>query len=364
MSKSHNVDMINGGVLIPLICYSLPIVLTQVLQLLFNAADIVVVGQFVGNTAVAAVGSCAALINLMINLFIGISLGATVVLAAVLGANQKEKIHDLTHTIFSLGIIFGIFTGILGCLFAALLVRLLHLTPSAGELLDAAAPGGALVLALVRLSSLFNTNCRARIVITNPLYQRLPFAVSWTDAAGNVEFRLATFFLEFLALLVVTVLLLIFFFRHREEALWEDYPNQGNVARRFLILVGIVEIIADSTRYDSALMHFFLIKKLNPYASFISITQVFSAVCILLVFIHYMRISVKTNGWSWYHFVAIILFVASLVGIGYMGEYRVQRTAQYVLCYLWQGSSLLILALTVIGIYRSCVAREYENESV
>ena len=118
LGRSHNVDMINGGVLVPLICYSLPIVVTQVLQLLFNAADIVVVGQFVDDTAVAAVGSCAPLINLMINLFIGISLGATVVLAAVLGANQKEKIHDLTHTIFSLGIIFGIFTGILGCLFA------------------------------------------------------------------------------------------------------------------------------------------------------------------------------------------------------------------------------------------------------
>ena len=253
---------------------------------------------------------------------------------------------------------------ILGCLFAALFVRLMRLTPSVGELLDAAAPGVAMVLALARLSSLFNTNCRARIVITNPLYQRLPFAVSWVDSAGNVEFRLATFFLEFLALLVVTALLLVFYFRHREEALWEDYPNTGNVARRFLILVGVVEIIADSTRYDSALMHFFLIKKLNPYASFISIAQVFSAVCILLVFIHYMRISVKTNGWSWYHFLAILLFIASLVGIGYMGEYRVQRTAQYVLCYLWQGGSLLVLALTVIGIYRSCVARDYVDESV
>ncbi|MBP5186170.1 MAG: polysaccharide biosynthesis C-terminal domain-containing protein, partial [Clostridiales bacterium] len=110
--------MINGGVLIPLICYSLPIVFTQVLQLLFNAADIVVVGQFVDNTAVAAVGSCASLINLMINLFIGISLGATVVLASVLGANQKDRIHDLTHTIFSLGIIFGIITCIVGSIFA------------------------------------------------------------------------------------------------------------------------------------------------------------------------------------------------------------------------------------------------------
>ena len=251
---------------------------------------------------------------------------------------------------------------ILGVLLAAAIVRLLHLTPTGGELLDAVAPGLALCLALIRLSSLFNTNCRGRIVILNSAYQRLPFAVSWTDAAGNVEFRLATFFLEFLALLVITVILCVFFFRHRSEPLWEGFPNQGNVFRMFLILVGIVEIIADSTRYDSALMHFFLIKRLNPYASFISIAQVFSAVMILLVFIRYMRYSVKVNGWSWYHILAIVVFIASLVGIGYFGEYRVQRTAQYVRCYTWQGSSLLVLAATVIAIYATCVARDYDYE--
>ena len=248
---------------------------------------------------------------------------------------------------------------ILGVLFAALLVRLIRLTPTAGELLDAAAPGVTLCLALIRLSSLFNTNCRARIVINNSLYQRLPFAISWTDAAGNVEYRLATFFLEFLALLLITVILCGFFFRHRSETLWEGYRNEGNVARMFLILVGIVEIIADSTRYDSALMHFFLIKRLNPYASFISIAQVFSAVCILLVFIHYMKISVRVNGWSWYHFLAILLFIGCLVGAGFFGEYRVQRPALYVRCYIWQGSSLILLAATVIGIYRTCVAKDY-----
>ena len=116
--KNRTVDMLNGAVLWPLICYSVPIVITQVLQLLFNAADIVVVGQFVDYTAVAAVGSCAPLINLIINLFVGISLGATVVLASTLGANQEDRIHDLTHTIFSLGIIFGIITGIVGVVFA------------------------------------------------------------------------------------------------------------------------------------------------------------------------------------------------------------------------------------------------------
>ena len=250
---------------------------------------------------------------------------------------------------------------ILGVLFAALLVRALHLTPSVGELLDAVAPGLTLCLALIRLSSLFNTNCRGRIVIADSVYQRLPFAVSWTDAAGNIEFRLATFFLEFIAFLIITVILSGFFFRHRSEPLWEGARNEGNVWRLFLILVGVVEIIADSTRYDSALMHFFLIKRLNPYAAFISIAQVFSAFCILFVFIRYMKISVRVNGWSWYHILAILVFIASLVGIGFFGEYRVQRTAQYVRCYIWQGSSLLVLALTVIGIYRTCVAKEYPD---
>jgi prolipoprotein diacylglyceryltransferase len=246
--------------------------------------------------------------------------------------------------------------------FAALLVKLIRLTPTAGELLDAAAPGMALCLALIRLSSLFNTNCRGRIVITDKLFQHLPYAISWTDAAGNVEYRLATFFLEFIALLVIMVILCAFFFRHRSEPLWDGWRNQGNVMWLFLVLLGLVEFIADSTRYDSALMHFFLIKRLNPYASFISIAQVFSGVCILLVFIHYMRISVKTNGWRWFHFLAILLFVASLVGAGYMGEYRVQRTALYVNCYLWQGGSLILLAATVIAIYRSCVAKDYDYE--
>ena len=247
---------------------------------------------------------------------------------------------------------------ILGCLFAALLVRLVRLTPSAGELLDALAPGLALALALIRLSSLFSANCRGRIVITNPVFQRLPFAVSWTDAAGNVEYRLATFFLEFLLLLIIALVLLIFYLNHRSEPLWEGFSNHGNVARLFLVLVGAVEIIADSTRYDSALMHFFLIKKLNPYASFISIAQVFSAVCILLVFIHYMKISVRVNGFSWYHVAAPIFFVLCLVGVGFFGEYQVQRTARYVRCYLWQGGSLIALTILVFLIYRSCVVKE------
>lgn len=249
-----------------------------------------------------------------------------------------------------------------GVFLAAVIVRLFRLTPTAGELLDAVAPGLALSLALIRLSSLFNSTCRARIVIINPAFQRLPFAVSWVDAAGNVEFRLATFFLEFLALLVITVILCVFYFRHRSEPLWEGIPNHGNVMCMFLLLTGVVEIIVDSTRYDSALFHFFLLKKLNPYASFVPIAMVVSAILILLVFIRYMRISVRVNGWSWYHILAIVAFIAALVVIGYLGEYRVQRTGAYVRCYLWYAAGLLTWLAVVIGIYSSCVAKEYDYE--
>ena len=247
---------------------------------------------------------------------------------------------------------------ILGTVFAALLVRLFRLTPTAGELLDAAAPGLALCLALVRLSSLFNTNCRGRIVITNSAYQQLPYAISWTDAAGNVEYRLATFFLEFILLLIVSVILLIFYFRHRSEPLRNGQNNSGNVMWRFLVLLGMVEFLADSTRYDSALFHFFLIKKLNPYASFISITQVFSAVCFLICLIRYMKISVKSNGWKWYHFLSMLFFLLTYVAAGYMGEYRVQRTAKYVQCYLWEGGAMLAVALNLLCIYHSCLAKD------
>jgi len=80
---------------------------------------------------------------------------------------------------------------ILGAVFAALLVKLIRLTPTAGELLDAAAPGMALCLALIRLSSLFNTNCRGRIVITDKLFQHLPYAsqkaFEWVAAADEMH---------------------------------------------------------------------------------------------------------------------------------------------------------------------------------
>lgn len=88
MKKSYEMDMCSGPLLSKILVFSIPLMLSGILQLLFNAADIIVVGRFTGSEALAAVGSTSALINLIINLFIGISVGANVVVARFYGARD------------------------------------------------------------------------------------------------------------------------------------------------------------------------------------------------------------------------------------------------------------------------------------
>jgi Na+-driven multidrug efflux pump len=94
VKASKVMDMTKGPIGLPMIRFCVPIMLTSILQLLFNAADIVVVGNFVNGKAVAAVGACSYLINLLINLFVGISLGATVTIANYIGAKKTRSCHD------------------------------------------------------------------------------------------------------------------------------------------------------------------------------------------------------------------------------------------------------------------------------
>ncbi len=251
---------------------------------------------------------------------------------------------------------------ILGTWLGALVVRMMNLTDSAGRLLDAAAPGMALCIALIRLSALFNNSCRSHIIITDKVFQRLPAAVAFTDSAGNVNYRFATFFVEFLLLLLVAVILIVFYCDHRDDRL-RGGNNGGHVARRFLLYYGAVEIIMDSTRYDSHLMHFTVLKQLNPYAPFISVAQVFAAVTILCVLIHYLKTSVKARGWKWYHVLLLLVYLASLLGVGYWGEYKVQRTGMYARCYIIQGLSLLVMVWVATILYSTCKAKKKRRVS-
>ena len=95
---SNSSDLTEGPLLKKIILYTIPIILTGILQLLFNAADLVVVGRYCGSISVAAVGATGAIINLLVNLFIGLSVGAGVTVAHGLGAGRYEDVRRTVHT--------------------------------------------------------------------------------------------------------------------------------------------------------------------------------------------------------------------------------------------------------------------------
>ncbi len=114
----RNVDMINGSMPINMVRFVIPIILTGVLQLLFNACDLIVVGQFAGDTSLAAVGATGALINLLVNAFIGLSVGVNVIAAQAYGARDYERTERILHTAVTLSLISGVFLMIAGVFLA------------------------------------------------------------------------------------------------------------------------------------------------------------------------------------------------------------------------------------------------------
>ena len=112
--KRHSQGMLQGPLLKNIIRYTIPIILTSWLQLLFNAADLVVVGQFNGSHSLAAVGATGAITNLIVNLFIGLSVGAGVGVAHGLGSNDDEVVHRTIHTAIPAAIVSGIFLTVVG----------------------------------------------------------------------------------------------------------------------------------------------------------------------------------------------------------------------------------------------------------
>lgn len=110
--------MCNGSILDKLISFSIPLMLSGILQLLFNAVDIIVVGRFTGSEALAAVGSTTALINVFVNFFIGISLGSNVLAARFFAAGKDKEMSETVHTAITLALISGVGMGVIGVLAA------------------------------------------------------------------------------------------------------------------------------------------------------------------------------------------------------------------------------------------------------
>ena len=108
MKKSHSIDMCSGSLADKILLFALPLMASSLLQLLFNAADVIVVGRFAGKEALAAVGSNTSLINLLINLFVGLSVGTNVVVSRDLGAGRYDNVGRSVHTAMTLALASGI----------------------------------------------------------------------------------------------------------------------------------------------------------------------------------------------------------------------------------------------------------------
>jgi len=122
---TYEMDMCNGPLMIKIIVFAIPLILSGLLQLLFNAADIIVVGRFAGSESLAAVGSTSALINLLVNVFIGLSVGTNVLVARYYGAHQQRDLEETVHTAMVMAGAGGIILILLGVILADPMLELM-----------------------------------------------------------------------------------------------------------------------------------------------------------------------------------------------------------------------------------------------
>ena len=133
MSSKHQINMTQGNLIPKMLKFALPLILTGTLQLLYNAADIVVVGQFAGTDALSAVGSTGALINLLINLFMGLSIGTSVLMSKYFGAYDYDGMQKTLHCSIAVALVAGVFVSVLGVVACEPMLILMN-TPA--EVLD------------------------------------------------------------------------------------------------------------------------------------------------------------------------------------------------------------------------------------
>ncbi len=125
MAKSNQIDMTEGSVFFKLLQFSIPLIFSSVLQLFFNAADVVVVGRFAGVNSLAAVGSTSSLINLLVNLFLGLSVGTNVIAANYFGSGKNKKLSQTVHTAILLSVYSGVILTVVGVFGAKYILRLM-----------------------------------------------------------------------------------------------------------------------------------------------------------------------------------------------------------------------------------------------
>ncbi len=138
ITRSASVDLTEGNLFGKIIKFTLPIIITGVCQLLFNTADLVVVGKFASDKALSAVGATGALINLIVNLVLGLSIGAGVLAARYFGSRDERAMHELVQTSVPVAVIGGLFFALIGFFFSGTFLVWMQ-TPAEGGVLDSAA---------------------------------------------------------------------------------------------------------------------------------------------------------------------------------------------------------------------------------
>lgn len=132
--RNYEIDMCSGSILPKMLKFTIPLMCSSILQLLFNAADIIVVGRFAGDHSLAAVGATSALINLLTNLFIGLSIGANVLAARYYGAKNEEELNKTLHTSMLISLISGVFLTVVGIIAARIILIWMKTPPEVLEL--------------------------------------------------------------------------------------------------------------------------------------------------------------------------------------------------------------------------------------
>lgn len=125
-NKSYEIDMCSGAILPKMLAFALPLMCSSILQLMFNAADVIVVGRFAGDNSLAAVGSTGTMVNLLTNFFMGLSIGGNVLASRFYGAKQEKELNDTVHTSITLSLISGVALTVLGMILTRPMLKLLN----------------------------------------------------------------------------------------------------------------------------------------------------------------------------------------------------------------------------------------------
>ncbi len=229
-----------------------------------------------------------------------------------------------------------VLTGVLfAILFSSLLLSFLRFRSEVPLLLDCLAPGTVILFIFIRLTSLFNTSCRSKIAVSASHLQRLPFAAEILDAAGNREYRFATFFAEAFVLALLLIALLLILSKQDTGSEQSAQRRRGDLWLMFLTWYSAIEILADSTRYDSSFT------RLN---GFVSIVQTVCGVFMLSVLVFSSIRRIRKEGFRLRYVLVWLLWLLSLGGAG-VSEYLVQRHGDwYLSCYVSMSFWLIMMA--------------------